>query len=235
MRCSRCVLYMRTCRLEESGNDRRWPVSIGDISVRSVGRQDVLREVKMSTTAASQAPAIDTEDYRSIWMYLKEIAFRQGYVDIEVNGARVRTRYAEAGSPDKPAAILLHGTGGHWETFAPNLAALSEHFHCVAIDMIGNGFSDKPDFDYEVPVYVEHVLGVMDHFGMAQANFVAMSLGAWVAATIAVSHPDRVSKVILMSPAGKEAAAANMARIRAERTKAVNEPSWDSLHAVFAH
>jgi pimeloyl-ACP methyl ester carboxylesterase len=105
----------------------------------------------------------------------------------------------------------------------------------VAIDMIGNGFSDKPDFDYEVPVYVEHVLGVMDHFGMAQANFVAMSLGAWVAATIAVSHPDRVSKVILMSPAGKEAAAANMARIRAERTKAVNEPSWDSLHAVFAH
>jgi len=189
----------------------------------------------MSKTAASQAPVIDTEDYRSIWMYLKEIAFQQGFVDIEVNGARVRTRYAEAGSPDKPAAILLHGTGGHWETFAPNLAALSEHFHCVAIDMIGSGFSDKPDFDYEVPAYVEHVLGVMDHFGMAQANFVAMSLGAWVAATIAVSHPDRVSKVILMSPAGKEAAAANMARIRAERTKAVNEPTWDSLHAVFAH
>jgi pimeloyl-ACP methyl ester carboxylesterase len=196
---------------------------------------NVAREGGMSEGAALQASVIDTEDYRSIWMYLKEVAVRQGFVDIEVNGARVRTRYAEAGSPDKPHAMLLHGTGGHWETFAPNLAALSEHFHCVAIDMVGNGFSAKPDYDYEIPVYVEHVLGVMDHFGIQRANFVGMSLGAWVAATIAVSQPDRVSKVILMSPAGKEAAAANMARIRAERTKAVNEATWESLYAVFAH
>jgi 2-hydroxy-6-oxonona-2,4-dienedioate hydrolase len=187
----------------------------------------------MSDEAPGQR--LDTENYRSVWMYLKEVSFRQGFVDIEVNGAPVRTRYAEAGSSDKPHAVLLHGTGGHWETFAPNLGALSEHFHCVALDMVGNGFSDKPDYDYEIGVYVEHVLKVMDHFGMQQANFVAMSLGAWVASTIAVNHPARVSKVILMSPAGKEAAAANMARIRAERTKAVNEPTWESLHAVFAH
>lgn len=188
----------------------------------------------MTETVTSGA-LIDTEDYRSIWMYLKELDFRQGFIDVAVKGSPVRTRYAEAGSPDKPHVILLHGTGGHWETFAPNLAALSEHFHCVAIDMVGNGFSDKPDYDYEIAVYVEHVLGVMDHFGIQRANFVAMSLGAWVASTIAVHHPDRVSKVILMSPAGKEAAASNMARIRAERTKAVNEPTWESLHAVFAH
>lgn len=177
----------------------------------------------------------ETTDYRSIWMYLKELEFRQGFVDIAVNGATVRTRFAEAGSPDKPHIILLHGTGGHWETFAPNLALLAEHFHCVAIDMVGNGFSDKPDYDYEIPVYVAQVLGVMEHFDMRKANLVAMSLGAFVASAIAVRHPDRVAKLILMSPAGREASAANMARIRAERTKAVNEPTWESLHAVFAH
>ncbi|MDT5319311.1 MAG: 2-hydroxy-6-oxonona-2,4-dienedioate hydrolase, partial [Mycobacterium sp.] len=115
--------------------------------------------------AAVDVSRVDTENYRSIWMYLKELEFRQGFVDIAVNGAVVRTRYAEAGGLDKPHAILLHGTGGHWETFAPNLAVLSQHFHCVAIDMVGNGFSDKPDYDYEIAVYVEHVLGVMDHFG----------------------------------------------------------------------
>ncbi|MGO9100761.1 MAG: alpha/beta fold hydrolase [Mycobacterium sp.] len=188
----------------------------------------------MTETVTARAE-IDTEHYRSIWMYLKEVEFRQGFVQVEANGAAVRTRYAEAGCADRPHAVLLHGTGGHWETFAPNLAALSEHFHCVALDMVGNGFTDKPDYDYEIPVYVEHVLAVMDHFGMDKAHFVAMSLGAWVAATIAVAHPDRVAKVVLMSPAGKEAAASNMARIRAERTKAVHEPTWESLHAVFAH
>lgn len=187
------------------------------------------------TDGAAPAAAIDTENYRSIWMYLKELAFRQGFADIEVNGAVVRTRYAEAGQAERPHVVLLHGTGGHWETFAPNLAALAEHFHCLAIDMVGNGFSDKPDYDYEIAVYVEHVLKAMDHFGIRQAHFIGMSLGAWVTSTIAVHHPDRVAKVILMSPAGKEAAAANMARIRAERTKAVNEPTWEALHAVFAN
>jgi pimeloyl-ACP methyl ester carboxylesterase len=187
------------------------------------------------TDTAVPGAVIDTDDYRSIWMYLKELEFRQGFAEIAVKGAAVRTRYAEAGSPDTPHLVLLHGTGGHWETFAPNLAALSEHFHCVAIDMVGNGFSDKPDYDYEIAVYIEHVLGVMDHFAMERAHFIGMSLGAWVASTMAVSHPGRVEKVILMSPAGKEAAATNMARIRSERTKAVNEPTWESLHAVFAH
>src|ERR1700744_5805188 len=174
--------------------------------------------------AAVDVSRVDTENYRSIWMYLKELEFRQGFVDIGVNGVPVRTRYAEAGGPANPHPILLHGTGGHGEPFAPTLAALSQHFHCVAIDMVGNGFSDKPDYDYEIAVYVEHVLGVMDHFGIPSANFVAMSLGAFVASAMSVGHPDRVDKVILMSPAGREASAANMARIRAERTKAVKEP-----------
>ncbi|WP_375486122.1 alpha/beta fold hydrolase [uncultured Mycobacterium sp.] len=185
--------------------------------------------------ATRDGAVVDTANYRSIWMYLKEVAFTQGFADVVVNGAVVRTRYAEAGLRSQPHVVLLHGTGGHWETFAPNLAALSEHFHCVAIDMVGNGFSGKPDYDYEIPVYSEHVLKVMDHFAMAKAHFVGMSLGAWVSSAIAVSHPGRVDKVILMSPAGKEAAAQNMARIRAERTKAVNEPTWESLYAVFAH
>lgn len=183
------------------------------------------------TETTISTPAADTGEYRSIWTYLRELEFRQGFVNI----GGIRTRYAEAGSPDKPHAILLHGTGGHWETFAPNLGPLSEHFHCVAIDMVGNGFSEKPDYDYEIAVYVEQVLGVMTHFNMASAHFIGMSLGAWVSAAVATEHPDRVDKVILMSPAGLIATASNMARIRAERTEAVNNPSWESLHKVFAH
>ncbi|MDT5182056.1 MAG: 2-hydroxy-6-oxonona-2,4-dienedioate hydrolase, partial [Mycobacterium sp.] len=37
--------------------------------------------------------AIDTSNYRSIWLYLKELEFRQGFVDVTVNGTVVRTRY----------------------------------------------------------------------------------------------------------------------------------------------
>jgi 2-hydroxy-6-oxonona-2,4-dienedioate hydrolase len=169
--------------------------------------------------------------YRSLWTSLCDVEFRQSFINIE----GVRTRIVEAGSTDLPGLVLLHGTGGHWETFAPNLGRLSEHFHCLAIDMIGNGFTDKPDYDYEIPVYVAHVLGTMDHFGLAHASFIGMSLGAWVSARIAVDHPERMDRLVLLSPAGLVATASNMARIRAERTKAVDDPSWESIKAVFEH
>jgi 2-hydroxy-6-oxonona-2,4-dienedioate hydrolase len=179
----------------------------------------------------SQARTEEQAEYRSLWTWLRDVDFRQTFVDVE----GVRTRVVEAGRPDFPALVLLHGTGGHWETFAPNLGPLSEHFHCLAIDMIGNGFTDKPDYDYEVAVYVRHVLKTMDLFEMQRASFIGMSLGAWVASRIAVDHPDRMDRLVLMSPAGLVATASNMARIRAERTKAVEDPSWASIKAVFEH
>jgi pimeloyl-ACP methyl ester carboxylesterase len=169
--------------------------------------------------------------YRSIWTHLREVEFRQGFVQAD----GVRTRFAEAGDPAAPGVLLLHGTGGHWETFAPTLGPLAEHFHCVAIDMVGNGFSEKPDHDYEIAVYVRQVLAVLDRFGMDRAAIVGMSLGAWVAARLAIDHPDRVRQLILMSPAGLVATASNMARIRAERTRAVTNPDWDSIKAMFDH
>src|ERR1700754_1162979 len=97
----------------------------------------MIREGEMSQAEAGSAEAtgavVNTDDYRSIWMYLKELDFRQGFIEIPVNGTTVRTRFAEAGDPAKPHVVMLHGTGGHWETFAPNLGALRQHFHCVAI------------------------------------------------------------------------------------------------------
>src|ERR1700689_5676156 len=62
-----------------------------------------------------------------------------------------------------------------------------------------------------------------------------MSLGAWVAAQFALDPPDRTDKIILQSPAGLIATASNMARIRAERTAAVENPTWESIKAMFDH
>lgn len=170
-------------------------------------------------------------DYQSIWLMLAELDFEQRWLDID----GVRTRVAIAGPEDGQPVILLHGTGGHWETFAPTIPALSDQYRCIAVDMIGNGFTDKPDYDYVIQVYVRHILGVMQKLHVERAHFIGMSLGAWVSAKIAQQHPALVDKVILMSPAGLIATQENMARIRAERTKAVQDPNWDSIKAMFNH
>jgi pimeloyl-ACP methyl ester carboxylesterase len=170
-------------------------------------------------------------EYRSLWTWLREVEFCQRWVD--VNG--VSTRIAEAGSSARPAVVLLHGTGGHWEVYAPTIGPLSEDFHVIAVDMVGNGFSDRPGYDYEIAVYVAHLAGLLDVLGIEQASFIGMSLGAWVAARFALDHPDRTDKLILQSPAGLIATASNMARIRAERTAAVENPTWESIKAMFDH
>jgi 2-hydroxy-6-oxonona-2,4-dienedioate hydrolase len=178
-------------------------------------------------TATPEGP----DAYRSIWTSLSDVAFRQGW--LEANG--VSTRYAEAGSSDAPAVLMLHGTGGHWETFVSNLGPFSAHFHCIAIDMVGNGFSSKPDVDYEIDLYVSHAMAVLDALGIESASIIGTSLGAWVAAACALAHPDRVEKLVLMSPAGLVATESNMQRIRAERTAAVDDPSWERIKALFDH
>lgn len=171
------------------------------------------------------------QDYQSIWTALREVEFRQGYL----NAGGIRTRYVEAGPADAPVVVMLHGTGGHWETFTRNLGPFSAHFRTIAFDMVGNGFSDRPDIGYEIAVYVDHVRAVLDGLGVERASVAGTSLGSWVAAAFALAYPDRVHKLVLMSVAGLVATAENMARIRTQRMAAVEKPDWATIKAMFDH
>jgi 2-hydroxy-6-oxonona-2,4-dienedioate hydrolase len=171
------------------------------------------------------------QPYRSIWMDLHRTSFRQGWVD----AGGIGTRYVQSGSPDAPALIMIHGTAGSWECFSGNLQSHSQHFNCLAYDMVGSGFTDKPDYDYEIPRYAEHLFNFMKAMGVRKASFMGVSLGSWVAARFAVDHPEMVDKLTLMSVAGSHADSGNMSRIRATRTKSVDDPSWENIRGVFTN
>ena len=169
--------------------------------------------------------------YRSIWTALMEVTFEQRWID----AGGIRTRYARCGPAGQPAVIFLHGTAGSWEGFAANLGALSAQHECFAIDMLGCGWTDKPDHDYEIADYVRHVAAFMQAAGLQRATLVGCSLGAWVAARFALTHPDKTDKLVLLSAAGLFANAANMDRIRSRRTAAVENPVWENIKPIFDH
>lgn len=171
------------------------------------------------------------KEFRSIWSALRDVAFTQQWIDVD----GINTRIVTAGDPSRPAVVMLHGTGAHWEAYAPNLKALSEHFYCIVPDLVGNGYTTKPDYDYEINVYVNHTARIMDTLGVQRASLIGMSLGAWVAARFAHDLPERTDRVILMSPAGLMARAENMARIIRQRTAAIDSPDWESIKAMFVH
>ncbi|MCK9917355.1 alpha/beta hydrolase [Microbacteriaceae bacterium K1510] len=172
---------------------------------------------------------IDAEATRSIWKHLMRTEFRQAWID----AGGIRTRYVQAGDPDAPALVMLPGTASSWETFCANLEAHARYFNCIALDMIGSGFSDKPDKDYEIADYVAHILAFMDAISVARASFIGVSLGAWIGARIASSHPERVDRLILLAPSGMLVHTQTMNRIRGTRTKAVDDPSWENIKSVF--
>ncbi len=83
----------------------------------------------------------DDQMHRSVWLYLLDTAFTHGFID----AGGVRTRYLEAGQRGKPIVLMLHGTGGSLDTFCANIGAFADHFHVFCIDMLGSGFTGKPE------------------------------------------------------------------------------------------
>jgi 2-hydroxy-6-oxonona-2,4-dienedioate hydrolase len=166
---------------------------------------------------------------RTIWQHLHKTAFTQGWVN--VNG--VNTRYVQAGPKDGLPVMFIHGTAGTWECFCANLESHAKHFNCLALDMVGSGFSDKPDLDYEIPFYVDHIRGFMAAMGVGNASLVGVSLGAWVASRLAVEHPELVRTLTLLAASGVVVNKETMGGIRSMRTKAVDEPTWDNIRNVF--
>jgi pimeloyl-ACP methyl ester carboxylesterase len=121
----------------------------------------------------------------------------------EANG--IRTNYLEAGSGDE-TVVLVHGSGpgvtsyANWRLVIP---ALAENFRVVAPDMVGFGFSDRPDdVKYSLDTWADQAVGLMDTLGIRKAHLVGNSFGGAIALRIATRHPDRVGKLVLMGSMG---------------------------------
>lgn len=108
-----------------------------------------------------------------------------------------RLAYLDRG--EGPPVILIHGLGGamwHWEHQQDALAA---SHRVVTLDLLGSGFSDKPDLDYTPVEMLESFLGFMDALAIPRASLVGNSMGAGLAIAVALSHPERVDRLVLIA------------------------------------
>ena len=157
----------------------------------------------------------------------------QGQVRLHhIDAGGLGTRVIEAGDPKaEEAVVFLHGTGGHLEAFHRNLLPHAEHHRTIAFDMIGHGFSDKPDHDYEIHHYVKHVLDVADTLGIRKLHLHGESLGGWIAAQFAIDYPDRLSSLTLNTAGGLNTDPKVMERVYNVTMKAVAEASPETVRA----
>lgn len=150
------------------------------------------------------------------WLDLTGITFGVDWVDAA--GIRTRRLYAGTGSD----VVFLHGTSGHLEAFTRNFVAhVDAGYRCHAIDMLGHGYTGKPDYDYEIPNYVRHLASVLDALALDRVNLAGESLGGWVAAVFAAENPDRVTSLQLIAAGGTKANPEVMERIKSSTLRAV--------------
>jgi 3-oxoadipate enol-lactonase len=95
--------------------------------------------------------------------------------------------------------VLIQGVGvGRWG-WEPVAARLARRFQVITIDNRGIGASDTAPGHYSTRVMADDVLAVLDHAGVRQASLVGTSLGGMIAQELALAHPERVDKLVLVA------------------------------------
>lgn len=107
-----------------------------------------------------------------------------------------RIAYLDVGAG--PPVILIHGFGGSMWQWEHQQHALSQHFRVLTLDLPGAGLSDKPEIDYRPDQMLDFFVGFMDAVKIPQATLVGNSMGAGLAIGMALAHPTRVTKLVLI-------------------------------------
>jgi pimeloyl-ACP methyl ester carboxylesterase len=116
---------------------------------------------------------------------------------VQVDG--LRTRYLEEGHG--PAVVLLHGaslgsSAEVWEELLPPLARAG--FRAIAYDQPGFGLSDRPP-SYTVSYRTAFILKFLDALRLERATLVGHSQAGSMAARVALEHPDRVERLVIVA------------------------------------
>ncbi len=166
----------------------------------------------------------------SMWEHLMGVPFTQGYIDAR----GVRTRYLRAGAPGAPPLVLLHGTTGHIETYMRNIAEHAHHFDVIAIDMLGHGYTGKPDTDYEIAQYAAHLRDVLDALKLDSVLLSGQSLGGWVAGQFCLDYPGRVRRLCLNTTGGAHSSATGMKAVYDKTLAAAQNPTPEVVRQRLA-
>ena len=105
-------------------------------------------------------------------------------------------------SGDGPAVLLLHGGASDSRDWLATMAALSGRFTFYAPDMIGFGRSDRKEAGYYLADFTDFAAGLIDRLGLDRPAVVGHSFGARVGLDVALLHPEKVGKLVLIDAAG---------------------------------
>lgn len=100
---------------------------------------------------------------------------------------------------DGETLLFLHGLGGAWTNWQPQLDAFANTHRCIAWTLPGYGASPPLDGALTWPALADAAVALLDHYDIERATVIGLSMGGYIGQQIAVDHADRVNRLVLVA------------------------------------
>ncbi|MGW6359567.1 alpha/beta fold hydrolase [Streptomyces sp. NPDC055092] len=147
----------------------------------------------MTAPAASTWHVCESNPVRDL--PLQDLA---GFTHRWVDADGVRLHAVEGGQPTGPAIVLLAGFPQTWWAWRKVMPSLAGRFHVIAIDLPGQGHSERPERSYDTHTVAAHVHAAVKALGVSTYWLVAHDIGAWVAFSLALKYESQLCGVALL-------------------------------------
>lgn len=121
-----------------------------------------------------------------------------------VRTGAVTTNYHDLG--DGAPVLLLHGSGpgvSAWANWRLPMPFLTERHRVIAPDLAGFGYSQVPDdWEFSTQTWLQQIVDLLDELGLEKVSVVGNSFGGSMALALAIAHPERVDRIVLMGSVG---------------------------------
>lgn len=114
---------------------------------------------------------------------------------IHANGIDIRYDIAGEG----PWLLLSHSLATDLSLWDDQMASLTARFRVLRYDTRGHGGSSAPDHPYDFPLLAADVIGLMDVLDVRKAHFVGISMGGMITQHVALTAPERIDRLVLVS------------------------------------
>ncbi len=119
-------------------------------------------------------------------------------VDVPVPGGSLAVYRFGAAGPGAPVILAVHGITSTSRTWLATARALGDRASLLAVDLRGRGRSSELPPPYGLDAHARDMLAVLDAAGLDRAVVAGHSLGAYIAARLAVQHPERIERLVLV-------------------------------------
>jgi pimeloyl-ACP methyl ester carboxylesterase len=169
-------------------------------------RKQLLGIAKRAEMAMSHSSAFRTPEGQAAFIAAYNAAMKLWpvpYEEIEIPSRFGMTHVVVSGPKDAPPLVLLHG---YWATstmWTPNIADFSKDFRVYAIDVMGQPSKSIPTEPIRnAQDYAVWLAATLDGLHLDRVFLGGQSFGTWLALNFAIAAPERVQKLVLLSPGG---------------------------------